>query len=265
MTFSLEKLSCGYHGKPVITDISCRVESGEILCILGPNGVGKTTLFQSVLGLLPLISGSVQINGADIRKWNPKKQAQYLGYVPQAHTPPFPYTSLDVVVMGRIAHQGVFASPAKGDYEIAMQTMESLSIAHLKDSVYTQISGGERQMVLIARALTQRPQILLMDEPTANLDFGNQARVLECICQLSRQGVSVIMTSHNPDHALQCADSVLLLKRGNRHIHGPPGEIVTGENMKSAYGVDVIIASGAYQNQEIKGCVPLIGMGTHTI
>lgn len=265
MTFSLEGLACGYHGTPVVTDISCTVDAGEILCILGPNGVGKTTLFQSILGLLPLIGGQVQIDGADIHRWTAKKRAQYLGYVPQAHTPPFPYTVLDVVVTGRVAHQGLFASPSKADYAIAVQTMEALSIAHLKDNIYTQISGGERQMVLIARALTQQPKILLMDEPTANLDFGNQARVLERIRQLANQGISVIMTSHNPDHALRCADRVLLLKRGNQHLLGAPDQVVTSQHMRGAYGVDVVITHGTYENQEIKGCVPLIGMDSHTI
>lgn len=256
MIFSLENLTCGYESKAVVSCISCQVRDGEILCILGPNGVGKTTLFQSILGLQPLLGGSVQIDGVDICHWNARKRAQYLGYVPQTHTPPFPYTVMDVVVMGRVSRYGLFGAPQKADYEAALAVMQKLEIEYLKDCVYTQISGGERQMVLIARALAQNAKILLMDEPTANLDFGNQARVLSHICSLEKSGICVIMTTHNPEQAFQTSAKVLLLQRNGTHRLGSAREIVTPALMEETYGIEVAMTYD--ENGEIKGCMPVI-------
>lgn len=258
MRFALEELTCGYRGKRVLSDISISVRTGDCLCVLGCNGVGKTTLFKSILGLLPLIEGRVTVDGREIQGLPARERARLIGYVPQAHVPPFPYTVLDIVVMGRVAHQGMFASPGKQDVEIARQTLDSLGILHLADCVYTQISGGERQMALIARALTQQPAVLLMDEPTANLDFANQARVLERVCRLTGQGVIVVMTSHSPDHALRCDAKVLLLEREGGHSFGTAQEMIRPEKLNRAYGVPVCITEGRYRNHVVRGCVPLI-------
>ena len=153
---------CGYRDKVILKDISFSVSSSEILCLLGPNGVGKTTLFKTILGFLKLKGGSVRVDGEDLAGWSRKKYAQRIGYVPQMHTPPFPFTVFDVVAMGRTAHLDAFASPSRADLEIAADALDSLGITPLKDRIYTEISGGERQMVLIARALTQQPQLLVM-------------------------------------------------------------------------------------------------------
>lgn len=258
MIFELCDMSCGYAGKAVLTDVSFSVGTGDILCILGPNGVGKTTLFKSMLGLLPPLKGEVRVDGQSIAHWDNKRKAQVIGYIPQSHVPPFPYTVLQVVTMGTVANLGMFASPTRDDYLCALTALQELGVLHLRDRVYTEISGGERQMVLIARALAQRPRILLMDEPTANLDYGNQARVLEQINRLARQGMTVVMTTHAPDHAFLCSSKVVLIERGNRITFGDAADIVTEENLRRAYGIDVAVLRATRNDKAIQGCVPLI-------
>lgn len=259
MILELRHVSCGYGSKTVVKDISVSASSGEVLCLLGPNGVGKTTLFKTILGFLKLQGGQILLDGEDVALWSRKEFAQTVGYVPQAHTPPFPFTVLDVVTMGRTAHLGPFASPSKDDVAIAEDSLERLGVGFLKERIYTEISGGERQMVLIARALTQQPKILIMDEPTSNLDFGNQIRVLEQVNRLAQEGLCVIMTSHFPDHAFLCSAKVALLERESHFQVGTVEEVVTEANMMSAYGVRVKI--GTLQGDDgtpVAACVPLI-------
>lgn len=260
MILEIKNAVCGYGNKTVIKDISVKLESGEILCLLGPNGVGKTTFFKTILGFLKLQGGEISLNGENIKNWSRKKLAKAIGYVPQVHTPPFPFTVLDVVIMGRTAHIATFAAPSKRDVEVAEEALEMLGITFLKERIYTEISGGERQMVLIARALTQKPEILVMDEPTSNLDYGNQVKVLEQINALARNGLGVIMTSHFPDHAFLCSSKVALLQKNNGFIVGSADEVVNESNLKSAYGIEVKIAEAFNDKGHlIKACVPMIG------
>ncbi|MBC2582693.1 ABC transporter ATP-binding protein [Clostridium sp. DJ247] len=259
MKLEIKNAVCGYGSKIIVKDISVKVESGEILCLLGPNGVGKTTFFKTILGFLKLKGGEIILDGENVQNWSKKKLAQAIGYVPQAHTPPFPFSVLDVVTMGRTAHLGSFASPSKNDVAIAEEALETLGVSFLKNKIYTEISGGERQMVLIARALTQQPRILVMDEPTSNLDFGNQIRVLEQINKLVKNGLGVIMTTHFPDHTFLCSSKVALLQRNNKFTVGDVDEVVTEENLKSAYGIDVRITSTVNrQGEPIRACIPLL-------
>lgn len=259
MKLDVINLSCGYGTETIVKNISMNVSEGEILCILGPNGVGKTTFFKTILGFLKLQSGKILLDGQNINNWSKRKLAASIGYVPQAHTPPFPFTVMDVIIMGRTAHLGMFESPSKRDREIAEEAMKSLNITYLKDKIYTEISGGERQMVLIARALTQQSKILIMDEPTSNLDFGNQVRVLEEINKLSQKGLGIIMTSHFPDHAFLCCSKVALMQKNNIFNIGTVDEVVTEENLKRAYGVEVKITSVLNgKGEKIKTCVPII-------
>lgn len=258
MKLEVCSVACGYKEKVVLKDLSFSVSSSEILCLLGPNGVGKTTLFKTILGFLKLKGGSIRADGEDLSSWSRKTYAQKIGYVPQMHTPPFPFTVFDVVAMGRTAHLSPFASPSKEDLKIAEASLDSLGITALKDRIYTEISGGERQMVLIARALTQQPQLLVMDEPTSNLDFGNQLRVLKQIKRLAEGGMGIVMTSHFPDHAFLCASRVALLSRTGFTL-GEPDKIITEESLREVYGVDVKITStpmggGRYA----KACVPIL-------
>ncbi|MCD8116109.1 MAG: ABC transporter ATP-binding protein [Oscillospiraceae bacterium] len=259
MRFAAEGLCCGYQHTPVLTGLDFAAESGAVLCILGPNGVGKTTLFKTLMGLLPAMGGDVTVDGTSVLNWPARKKAQLMGFVPQSHIPPFPYTVQQVVVMGRTAHLGIMSAPTEKDYALADQTLEALGIAHLGDKIYTRISGGEMQMALIARALVQEPRILLMDEPAANLDFANQAMVLKTVQSLAARGIIVVMTTHTPDHVFLCGTQVLLLTREREMLSGPPEDIMTPENMRRAYGIDVCITTAEADGQLVRGCVPLMG------
>jgi iron complex transport system ATP-binding protein len=222
-----------------LRDISFTIAPGELLCLLGPNGAGKTTLFKTILGLLKLQGGEILLDGEDVSGWSRRRFALRLGYVPQAHTPPFPFRALDVVTTGRTAHIGMFSSPSRRDIDFAEDAMEAMGISYLRDSVYTEISGGERQLVLIARALAQQADFLIMDEPTSNLDFGNQTRVLEHIRNVARKNrIGVILTTHYPNHALLYASKALVLDRGERFSVGAPEEVITEKYLRHAYRVE---------------------------
>jgi iron complex transport system ATP-binding protein len=249
----IECASCGYGGKPVVEDVSLALGSGDVLCLLGANGSGKTTLFKAVLGLLRLRCGRILVDGADTASWPQRRLARTLAYVPQAHTPPFPFAVRDVVLMARTAHLGLFGSPSRRDAAIAEDAMETLGVSHLADARYTEISGGERQLVLIARALAQQSEFLVMDEPTSNLDFGNQVRVLRRIKELARRGLGLLMTTHFPDHAFLCASEVAVLKAGRLLATGKPEEVLTERRLEGAYGVSLRIVE---VDLGLRVCVP---------
>ena len=254
----VENLVCGYGNKTVIQDISLRIEPGQVMCVLGPNGSGKSTLFKSILGFLPLKEGQILINGKSIGEYTRKDIAKTIGYVPQGHIPTFPFEALDVVLMGRTAHVGLFQSPNKRDIEIAEEAFEILGISYLKNKIYTQMSGGERQLVLIARALVTQPKMLIMDEPTSNLDFGNQIMILNHIQKLANRGMSIIMSSHFPEHAFLYSQKVLLLEKGQVYSYGTPEDTVTEQSLEDLYGVKVdIMSTTTTRGKNIRVCVPL--------
>lgn len=258
MKLEINNVSFSYDQTEVFKDISFTIETGEVLCLLGPNGSGKTTLLKTILGLLKLRNGEILLDDVEINNWSRKKVAQVMGYVPQNHIPPFPFSVQDVVLMGRTAHIGNFALPSKIDQEIVQEALITLHIAHLRDKNYSQISGGERQLVLIARALVQNPKILVMDEPTSSLDYGNQVKVMGSIKSLSEKGLVVIMSSHSPDHAFRYATKVALMKDKTLYEVGKPDEIVTEQNLRNIYGVKVKVAKAFIRNREqVKVCIPL--------
>ena len=257
MKLEARNLGFGYGSRRVGTDVSLALAAGEVLCLLGPNGSGKTTLFKTLLGLLPPQAGDVLIDGADLRTRSREQVARMVSYVPQAHAAFFPFTVREVVLMGRTAHLGVFSSPSRRDREVAHAALERMHLSHLADSIYTRISGGERQLTLIARALAQDAQVVVMDEPTANLDFGNQVRVLQHIRSLAGSGIGVLLSTHDPDHAFLCADRVAMLHDGRLVRHGPPPEVITAESLKQVYGVDAVVARVAIPgNAERPVCLP---------
>lgn len=259
MELTLKHVTCGYGTTPILKDVSLILRQGEIVCILGPNGIGKTTIFRSVLGFLKLLEGEVLLDGVPRDRIRARDFAKCVGYVPQSHEPPFPYSVPDVVVMGRAAHLRPFEAPGFEEYRIVDQVLNMLEISYLREKTYTQISGGERQMVLIARALAQNSGLLVMDEPTANLDFGNQIHVLQSIKKLTASGLGVLMTTHNPDHAFLCCDRVILLTKDKQVLEGTVDEIVTEENLRKAYGVEVRITTTVTETGEkIRSCVPLL-------
>lgn len=241
MKISVEHVTAGYGRKIVIRDVSLAVESGEVLCLLGANGSGKTTLFKVILRLLEPMAGRVLADGDDISRWSRQRLAKMLAYVPQAHTPPFAFKVRDVVLMARSVHMGVMASPGKRDVAIAEAALERLNMSRLADELYTEVSGGERQLVLIARALAQQAQVLVLDEPTSNLDFGNQMRVLSHIKELANSGLGLLMTTHVPDFAFLCASRVALMKRGQILSVDRPHEALTQELLEEAYGMPLRI------------------------
>jgi iron complex transport system ATP-binding protein len=262
-TLKLEarNLAFGYRGHPVGRDVSLSLEAGEVMCLLGPNGSGKTTLFKTLLGLLPTQGGQVLMDGTDLRSHKRDEVARMVSYVPQAHAAFFPFTVREVVLMGRTAHLGVFSSPSRHDHDVAMAALERLGLGHLAESVYTRISGGERQLTLVARALAQEAGIVVMDEPTANLDFGNQVRVMEHVQDLARLGIGVLLSTHDPDQAFVCADRVAMLHDGRLERFGPPSEVITSDSLRQIYGVEVVVAEiPAGEGRQRQVCIPL---GSH--
>jgi len=238
----VQELSCGYGSRDVLTQLSFQLHPGQLMCLLGPNGVGKTTLFKTLLGLLPSRAGSIYLDGKPTQQWSRRQFAQWVGYVPQAHTPPFPFQVQDVVAMGRVAHLGLFSAPKAADQLIAEQALETLGISHLARVSYTEISGGERQLVLIARALAQQPRILVMDEPTSNLDYGNQLRVMAHVQRIAaQQNMGILLTTHYPNHALLYANRVLALDRDKGYRLGAPEAVITEAYLQGTYQVAVEI------------------------
>jgi iron complex transport system ATP-binding protein len=232
-------LAFGFPGRTVGRDVSFSLGAGEVMCVLGPNGGGKTTLFRTLLGLLEKHSGSIVLENAPLESLSRGELARRVGYVPQGHAGYFAYSVREFVLMGRTAHLGAFAAPGPADRAIAERALASLEIAHLADRPVTQVSGGERQLALVARALAQQPQLLVMDEPTASLDFGNQVRVLQRISALAGSGISILFSSHAPDHAFLAARRVLLLGEGRALEMGAPQEVIRTDTLERLYGVAV--------------------------
>lgn len=226
------------HGRRVVSEsVDLSISTGEVLCLLGPNGCGKTTLFRTVLGLLPPLAGRVLVQGQPVQHWPRAEFARRVGYVPQAQAGVFAFEALDMVLMGRAARLPLLARPSGADRAMALACMQRLQIAHLAARRYTELSGGERQLVLIARALAQEPALLVMDEPTASLDFGNQIRVLEQIEALSAQGMAMLLSTHQPEHGLRVASRIALLGHGRLLGVGEPRAVATPAALAELYGI----------------------------
>jgi iron complex transport system ATP-binding protein len=254
----LENLSCGYGSRVVASGISARIASGEALCLLGPNGIGKTTIFKTVLGLIPPLGGRVLIGGRNAAKMSPKDIARVIGYVPQSRPPPFAFRVSDVIVMGRLSRVGTWSSPGRADFAAADGVMRRLGISHLSDKLYTELSGGERQMTLFARALVSEPSFLMLDEPTSNLDFGNQAIALGSVKRFAAEGMGVIMTSHFPEHTFLCGAKAALMCPSGGFLVGEASEIITEKNMSAAYGAPVAVAKIPYRGIDLYCCQPIL-------
>lgn len=256
--FELQDLSAGYADAAVVEHVSLKVAPGEIHCLLGPNGTGKTTLFRTALGLLPRLGGRVLVDGRDIDGLSERELACFVAYVPQAAEVPFAYRVRDVVVMGRLAHMGLFASPGDVDYAVADRSLRELGLEPLTDRLYTELSGGERQMVLLARAFAQEPEYILMDEPTAALDLGNQVRVLSHVRALTKRGIGILMTTHAPDHLDMCDATGTLLLRDGSYLQGSADELLRAEVLERAYGTEVMVLNITHEGRSIRLCRPVI-------
>lgn len=254
MSIEVLNLSFSYGNRQILDNINFTAEDYQLLSILGPNGVGKTTMFRCILGLLRGYKGKVLINGTDIKELNIREMAKLVAYIPQSHYSSFNFSVFDMVLMGTSVQFSAISNPGKKQVEKVQKVLKKLGIDNLKNRGYMQISGGERQLVLIARALVQDTKVLIMDEPAANLDFGNQVRVMSVIKSLAKEGYTIIQSMHNPEQAFEFSDEVLALKDGKVLANGKPSEIFTESLIRSLYGIDVEMQT-LYRGK-IKVCIP---------
>jgi iron complex transport system ATP-binding protein len=239
MILSGHDLTIGYADHTVGRGLNVALSTGEVLALLGPNGGGKTTLLKTLLGLLAPQAGEVRLGGRPLASYSSRERARLVAYVPQSHFTTFAFSVEAIVLMGRTAHGNLFSRPNAADRTIAARALERFGIAHLRERPYTMISGGERQLALLARALAQEPQFIVLDEPTASLDFGNQGRVMREIQELKAAGHGVLFTTHDPNHAMRAADRVYLLRQGERIAEGTSGAILDRLQLEALYGAPV--------------------------
>lgn len=254
MSIQVTDLSFSYGDVRVLDGVSFSAEYGEFLSVLGPNGAGKSTLFRCMLGLLSPAGGDTLIDGTSVSTLDAGELAKKIAYIPQSHSPAFNYSVFDMVLMGTTAQLGRFSSPGNVQKRLAGEALERLGISHLKDRGYRNISGGERQLVLIARAIAQQAKILVMDEPSASLDFGNKIRVMQTVKTLTQDGYAVIQSTHDPDQAFLYSDKILALYSGRVLAWGTPQETVCDSLISRLYGVDVEVCS--LQNDSVRVCIP---------
>jgi len=239
MTLAGRDLTIGYSDRVVGRGLNVALKQGEVLALLGPNGGGKTTLLKTLLGILAPRDGEVAIGGRSLAAIPLRERARLIAYVPQVHVPTFAFTVESVVLMGRTAHGSLFSRPSAHDRAVAMRMLEQFGIASLAPRPYTMISGGERQLVLLARALAQEPQFVVLDEPTASLDFGNQGKVMREIRALAAAGHGVLFTTHDPNHALRAADRAYLLRAGEQIAEGAVDHVLTRAQLEALYRAPV--------------------------
>lgn len=237
LELKINQLSFGYRGQQVLREVSFSVRSGELMCLLGPNGVGKSTLFRCILGGNSGYQGEILLDGRNIRSLKQRQLAQWIGYIPQSSVPVFGYSVYETVLMGTTASLGTLQNPGRIQRQAAQEAIDRMGIAHLSGRSVAELSGGERQLVMIARALAQKARFLLMDEPTANLDYGNQLRVMQMVRELARQGYGTLISTHSPEHALQYADRVLVLKEGQVLCCGEPEQVLDAPTLSRTYDV----------------------------
>jgi len=257
---TVENLRFSYQNcRPILTDISFSLPRGEVLCLLGPNGTGKTTLLRCLLGLNHRKGGQILWQEQNIDKFSSRQRARVMAYVPQSSALTFPYEVCEIVMMGRVPHLSYGSSPSQKDRQFAMEMLRLLGIEDMANKLFQRLSGGEKQLVLIARALAQQADLLVLDEPTASLDFSNQARTLKLIRRLAERGYTVLMTTHSPDQAFLAATKVLMLQNGLVFASGSPNAVITSENLSSLYNTPAIIAESTIVGGiTVKVCVPVI-------
>jgi iron complex transport system ATP-binding protein len=260
----IENASFHYGKNNIFQNISFERAGGGIFCLFGPNGCGKSTLIECVLGHLKLSGGSILLNNQSISTYRPAELAKSISYVPQSHVKNFPYTVMDIVLMGRAAYTGTFSAPSKEDISIAEAAIESLGLTAIKSKPYTQLSGGQTQLVMLARALAQETSIILMDEPTAHLDFRHELIILETIVRLIKEkNISVVMATHFPNHAFYFENSgintkVALMNNKRLEEIGSPAEVLTEENMLNTFKIHAKLMTAQMGNEKlVRGLIPI--------
>lgn len=242
----------------ILTDINIKLEEGHILSVLGPNGIGKTTLLKCMIGLMPWSRGRSLLTGKDIRTLKSKEIWNMISYIPQTHGFSFSYTGLEMVMLGRSSHLGLFSQPGHREIEMAEAMMEKVGITRLADKDCNRMSGGELQMVLIARALINEPKLIILDEPETGLDFHNQILVLNMVEKLAHEeNIGAIMNTHYPTNAMSIADEALMMNRKGDRFYGPTGDILNESNISKSFDVNVVVDEIMYQNRTIRSVVPV--------
>ena len=254
MSIEVKDLCFAYGSRQILHDISFRAEYGQFISILGPNGVGKSTLFRCMLGLLMPNQGTTYVDETDIAQMSPRQLSRKVAYIPQSHNPVFNYSVLDMVLMGTASQMGRISAPGQAQHKIARAALERMGILDLQDRGYGHLSGGERQLVLIARAIAQQAKILMMDEPSASLDYGNRMRVMQTVKGLTKDGYTVIQTTHDPDQAYLYSDKILALYDGRILAWGTPQETIRKELISTLYNVDVDVCS--MHQDAVRVCIP---------
>lgn len=256
MIIEAQNLNFSYTkgGRQILKEVNMTLEEGQVMSILGPNGAGKSTLLNCIATLLEPDSGIIKLGGRDTKQMKPREVASILSYVPQTHTPAFSYTVFNFVLMGRAPKIGMFEKPKDEDMEAVQKVLEKVGLTELADKPYTEISGGERQQATIARALVQEPKAILFDEPTAHLDYGNQIKTLRVIKSLAEKGYAIIITTHNPDHAIMLGGTVAILSQDGHLEVGPAEKIITEEKLKEVYDTDLKLVMMEEFGRNI--CVP---------
>ena len=237
--YSAENLYFSYNSTPILQGVDLHIDEGSIVSLLGPNGTGKSTLMKLFLGLLNPKSGEVILKGKPLQRYSIKERALHVSYVPQSTQVAFAFCALDIVMMGRIAFESWFQKPSKTDRDLARAAMERLGIGHLEKRTFQTLSGGEKQLVLIARSLAQGAKILVMDEPVSGLDYGNQLRLLETIMKLSKEGYTFLKSTHFPEHALMLGGYTYALKDGHILAHGLTCKTITQELINELYHTNI--------------------------
>ena len=256
MNIEVRRLSFSYGERQALRDVSFSAGPGEVVSVLGPNGAGKSTMFRCMMGFLRIEANTVLIDGDDICALGRRELARRLAYIPQAAAPVFNHSVLETVLMGLSSKVGFGRAPGAEHVAAALETLESLGIARLRDRGCLEISGGERQLALLARALAQDARVLIMDEPTANLDYGHQHGALERARRLASDGYTVIMSTHNPEHAFLYSTKVLALCGGRAVAEGRPEEALTEDLLEKLYGIDVSLHELRRGEETVRICLP---------
>ena len=254
MRLRVEDLHFSYGAHEVLKGVSFGVEDSGFVSLLGPNGAGKSTLFKCMLGLLEPSTGSVHICGRNIRNMPAVELSHRVAYIPQSHSPVFNFSVFDMVLMGTTAQLPRFSSPGRAQERLAEEAMDRIGISHLRDRGCSNISGGERQLALIARAIAQQAKILVMDEPSASLDYGNKLRVMETVKSLTQDDYTIIQSTHDPDQAYLYSDQVLALYHGQILVNGTPRETISSALISTLYSVDVEVCS--MHRDDVRVCIP---------
>lgn len=252
----VKNLSFAYKTEKILDNISFKTGEGRLIAVLGPNGAGKSTLFKCLLGFLRSYEGQILMGGKDIRNMSRKEMAHLAAYIPQAEIPVFNYKVIETVLMGTTGMLSPLQSPGEEQVELAVNAVKALGIGHLEQRGINEISGGERQLAFLARAMAQQAKILIMDEPTANLDYGNQQHVLNHVQEMARQGYTILLSTHNPEHALQYATHILAIKDHRIIADGPADTEMNEKLIEEIYGLNVTVIEVEIDGKKVRSCIP---------